>query len=229
MSVAQDELNRMLDEHIKQSKAERIDSVLRLYANEYVELDMQGRDLKNSIGYNSHFVGCNFSRVDMSDVIWNVCTFTNCVFDGANLSKTIIRNSKFLSCSIKGANLNGAAFSRSEFVDCDFEGSKMLDTDFYKSSFHSCEFPNVAAQGVKHYQLFSWMGLGEEASSLVFNFKTDQVWFKEFRGTLKEFTKKLVNKEFKLDRLEHELLLQISNILFQYISTDKEEEARNAV
>jgi uncharacterized protein YjbI with pentapeptide repeats len=183
---------------------------------DFTGVDFSNVDLRKSIFHSCNFVNCNFSESNFVGVDWRASSFSECDFTGSNMRDSYLRFCKFICCIFKMVDLNKAVLNGSDFIDIDFEGSRLTGLNFFNASERGCNFSRVIADGAVHLPLFTFSGIGDEAQSLVFNLKSDLVWFSDFIGSLDDFTKVLMSGKLIKNRLEFEVLRQVVGALQQY-------------
>jgi len=102
----------------------------------------------NEIGeeYDScHFINCNFSSADLSNVIFTECVFENCNFSSVKISNTSFQQVTFISCKMLGlqfdeCNKFGLSF---RFSECVLNHSGFYQSNIKNTQFINCQLKQV--------------------------------------------------------------------------------------
>jgi uncharacterized protein YjbI with pentapeptide repeats len=92
----------------------------------------------NTEFYESVFIGCDFSKCNLSYISAQNCTFSGCDFRQADLSHAIFRK-----CKLRNCNFQRSKFSHTEITDSDLFGS-----DMSICKIENCRIFNCIATGV---------------------------------------------------------------------------------
>lgn len=87
------------------------------------------------------FEQCDFSGMDLSDVIFIECTFLECNFSNTILSRTSFRECFFLSCKLVGVRFDeGIPFLQPpQFKNCDLKLASFVSMKLHSIHFERCK------------------------------------------------------------------------------------------
>ncbi len=110
------------------------------------------------------FTNCNFSKSDLSGIVFMECKFDNCDFSMAKIPDTALRDVKFKNCKLLGLHfencndflfsvdfdsciLNLASFYKVSLKKTIFKDSSLREVDFVESDLMSAVFENCDLAG----------------------------------------------------------------------------------
>jgi len=118
--------------------------------------DYQQDETFNNIDYSAnktiareydscHFLNCNFSGTNLSDVVFADCEFENCNLSSAKIKDTSFQQVDFKSCKMLGLQFDecnefGLSFS---FEDCVLNHCSFYKTNIPKTIFSGCQLKEV--------------------------------------------------------------------------------------
>lgn len=105
------------------------------------------------------FVGCRFTRADLSSILFEGCTFVECDLSNAKVLETGFQETVFERCKIMGVLFETAKvflFSiearESVFNHTSFFGVDLQNSTFAKCTFEQSDFSNALCQGVHFFE-----------------------------------------------------------------------------
>ena len=109
------------------------------------DIDFTG-DNKTAREYDScNFINCNFSKTDLSNVIFTECLFENCNLSSVKITNTSFQQVVFKSCKMLGLQFdecNGFGLSVS-FVNCVLNHSSFYQANISETTFTGCQLKQV--------------------------------------------------------------------------------------
>lgn len=114
---------------------------------------------------NCEFIGCNFSNIDLSDVVFSECVFIDCNLSNSKIFETAFRDITFKNCKLLGlrwdkcrtmglqfsfenCQLNHSVFyqlkiPKTKFINCNLSDIDLAETDLSGCVFDNCDMQNA--------------------------------------------------------------------------------------
>lgn len=216
MNVSSGEFLGMVQKHELWLVGNKNGERLQIVEEDIVGLDLSGMNLKDAYISKCNFIECNLSEIKAEKASWFNCSFSSCDLGNVDMSSSTFRYCKFMDVDATGSNFQDTVFTGSDFIDVNFTGANLNRSDFYNTSRKEVVFTGVVSQGIRHINLFSCSGVGEDGHSIVYDLDKDKVFFGDKVMRLAEFGSKLTSGYFGLGSLEIEVFKQILLVLFKY-------------
>lgn len=108
-------------------------------------INFQDEPLKIGEYDNCIFINCNFSKVDLLNIIFSECRFEHCDFSNAIIANTAFRDIKFKHCKLMGLHFEHCNTFRLEmhFEDCQLNFSSFYELSLPHTIFKNCNLTEV--------------------------------------------------------------------------------------
>lgn len=112
---------------------------------EFENINFQDEPLKMGEYDNCIFSHCNFSKVDLMNIIFTECRFEHCDFSNATIANTAFRDVIFSGCKLLGLHFEHCNTFRLEmqFDNCSLNFSSFYELSLPSTLFQDCSLEEV--------------------------------------------------------------------------------------
>ncbi|MFT4968341.1 MAG: fluoroquinolone resistance protein [Chitinophagales bacterium] len=115
------------------------------FQSEFYDTDFTTKGELAKLFETCEFVNCNFSNLDLGQIVFEDCTFKNCDFALVNTHNSAFKNVFFEDCKLKQLRFDSCSnfLLKLEFKNCTLQDSSFYQVNLARHEFHDCNLTEV--------------------------------------------------------------------------------------